>query len=57
MNLLCEGLTVPQIATHLSRDENAIYDRLGRAQDRLGVDNIQQLVPRVISLRNGSTEQ
>jgi DNA-binding CsgD family transcriptional regulator len=54
VNLLCDGLSVDQIAERLFRDQNAIYDRLIRARRRLGVTSNQQLVAKVVALRSGN---
>jgi DNA-binding CsgD family transcriptional regulator len=54
VNLLCDGISVDQIAERLYRDRNTIYDRLARARSRLGVKSNQQLVARVVAMRNGS---
>jgi non-specific serine/threonine protein kinase len=52
--LLCEGLSVEEIAARLFRDPNTIYDRLARARQRLGVTSNRKLVSAVMALRTGS---
>jgi len=52
VNLLCEGLSVHEMADRLFRDPNTIYDRLARARQRLGVTSNRQLVAKVVSLRS-----
>jgi non-specific serine/threonine protein kinase len=53
VNLLCDGLSVDEIATRLFRDPNTIYDRLARARQRLGVSSNRKLVSAVTALRAG----
>jgi DNA-binding CsgD family transcriptional regulator len=52
--LLCEGLSVDEIAARLFRDPNTIYDRLARARQRLGVSSNRKLISAVATLRSGS---
>jgi non-specific serine/threonine protein kinase len=54
VNLLCQGLSVDEIASQLFRDPNTIYDRLARARQRLGVTSNHQLMAKVSELRGSN---
>ena len=53
VNLLVKGHNPEEIAQLLSRARNTIYDRLQRAQERLGATDNTKLVSRVNDLRSG----